>query len=220
MLSEVLLTFLRYNSTIGYYQGMNFIAANALLFLDKVKCLSTIILAMVTTCDQACFIFVQEDSFWLMVALTEHFFHREQFFPDLIGLQADQLVLKELIEAKLPRLHAHLKQLELDIEVISFTWFATLFFNSLRFETLLRIWDCFLLDGRKFLFRASLALLKLQEDLLLEQTDALSAWRCLKVANQTVVAAEQLIESAYNDFRPFPKRKVLDQKQTAFIGKF
>ncbi len=152
------------------------------------------------------------------MALTEHYFHREQFFPDLIGLQADQLVLKDLIEMKLPRLYHHFKFLEMDIEVVSFSWFATLFFNSVRLETLLRIWDCFLMDGRKFLFRVSLALLRQHEDLLLEQADALSAWRCLKLANMTLVAADQLIASAYQDFRPFPKRKLLDQKQSTYIG--
>ena len=48
------------------------------------------------------------------------------------------------------------------------------------FQTLIRIWDCFLLEGPKVLFRFALAILKLNEQSILEKTDTISIMRHLK----------------------------------------
>ncbi|RMZ95176.1 TBC1 domain family member 2B-like, partial [Brachionus plicatilis] len=121
-LQEVLRAFCLYNPNIGYCQGMNFIVGIALLFLDP------------------------EDAFWCLVAITEKFFLAHYFDCGLVGAQSDQHCLKQLIELKLPDLHYHLKKLDIDISTITLNWFMALFFDALPFETMLRIWDCFLLE--------------------------------------------------------------------------
>lgn len=61
-------------------------------------------------------------------------------------------------------------------------------------KTLLRIWDCFLLEGPKVLFRFSLAILKNNEDRLLEQTDTISLLRYLKVCTKLLFDAEGMVK--------------------------
>ena len=48
-------------------------------------------------------------------------------------------------------------------------------------QTLLRVWDCFLLEGPKVLFRFSLAILKLHEREIVNKTETISVMRHLKV---------------------------------------
>ncbi|VDN12157.1 unnamed protein product [Dibothriocephalus latus] len=49
-------------------------------------------------------------------------------------------------------------------------------------STLLRIWDVFLLEGIKVLFRVSLALFIHQKPILLRQNDTLALWKSMKSA--------------------------------------
>ena len=44
------------------------------------------------------------------------------------------------------------------------TWFISLFAKSLDFHIVLRVFDCFFLEGFKVIYRISLALLKLKEN--------------------------------------------------------
>ena len=46
----------------------------------------------------------------------------------------------------------------------------------------MRIWDCFLVEGSKLLFRYACALLKINKKVLMEQTDAISFFKHLKHA--------------------------------------
>jgi hypothetical protein len=110
---------------------MNFIVGVALLFLEP------------------------EDAFWLLVAVTEKYFLKNYFDSGLVGAQVDQKVLKDLIKLKLPELYDHLEALEIDISSITLNWFLALFIDSVPFDTLLRVWDTFLLEGSKVLFRVS-----------------------------------------------------------------
>jgi TBC1 domain family member 2B len=69
--------------------------------------------------------------------------------------------LKDIIKLKLPDLNKHLESFEIDISSITLNWFVSIFIDSVPFDTLLRIWDCFLLEGSKVLLRVSLVYLNL-----------------------------------------------------------
>ncbi|XP_045159661.2 TBC1 domain family member 2B-like isoform X2 [Mercenaria mercenaria] len=71
-LRKVLLAFSEYNRIIGYCQGLNRLAAIALLFLNE------------------------EDAFWCLVAIVDHILPPEYFSTTLMAAQADQRVLKDL----------------------------------------------------------------------------------------------------------------------------
>lgn len=99
-----------HNPSIGYCQGMNFIVGIALLFLEP------------------------EDAFWCLVAVTEKHFLPHYFDNGLIGAQADQSCLKDIIKFKLPDLHEHLEYKDIDISSITLNWFLAIFIDSVPFE--------------------------------------------------------------------------------------
>ncbi|CAH8497255.1 unnamed protein product [Schistosoma rodhaini] len=184
-LQEVLQAYSIHNSKIGYCQGMNFIAAVALLFLRK------------------------EDAFWCLIAILERFLPENYFNSGLIDAQVDQLVLKEIVHEKLPRLSSHLKRLGIDISAVTLNWFLAVFYDSVPFETLIRIWDVFLLEGSETLFRFAVAILKRNQDMLLEQSDTISFWKCLKAATRLTNDVDGLIKTAFEELRPFPKPQLI-----------
>ena len=114
------------------------------------------------------------------MAITEHYFPTHYYDNGLIGAQVDQECLKEIIKSKFPDLHKHLASTDIDITSITLNWFLAIFIDAVPFETLLRIWDCFLLEGSKVLYRYSCALLFTHKAALLEYSDSISIFKQLK----------------------------------------
>ncbi|KAK6034667.1 TBC domain protein, partial [Cooperia oncophora] len=109
-LQQVLRAFCLHNTSLGYCQGMNFLASTALLFTGP------------------------EDAFWFLVAMTENFHDKSYFDDNLAGAQADQEVLKELLETHFPLIAAHLNSLDIDLATITLNWFLALFFDAVPFN--------------------------------------------------------------------------------------
>ncbi|XP_075734589.1 uncharacterized protein LOC119187687 isoform X3 [Rhipicephalus microplus] len=191
-LQEVLQAICLHNPSLGYCQGMNFLVGMCLLFMEP------------------------EDAFWCLVGITERYFTAHYFDHSLVGAQADQEVLKTLLRDKLPRLHRHLAQLDIELCTVTLNWFLAIFFDSVPFETLLRIWDCFLLEGPKVLFRFSLAILKMHEEVLLTKQDTVSIMRQLKAIARLCYDVDMLIKVAFEDLEPFPRRQDIAAKQACF----
>lgn len=93
---------------------MNFIVGIALLFLQP------------------------EDAFWCLVAVTEKYFLPNYFDNGLIGAQADQECLKEIIKLKINDLYEHLRLLDIDLTSITLNWFLALFTDAVPFEVTLQ----------------------------------------------------------------------------------
>lgn len=141
---RILRAYACFNQTVGYCQGMNRLAAMALLVLPE------------------------EEAFWCLVAIIQCIMPKDYYLKPWLA-QVDCLVLGDLLEKKLPRLHKHL--VTNDIQLSLFTWFFTIFVDGFRPELMLRIWDCFLLEGDKVLFRFALSILQITQDDLLAMND-------------------------------------------------
>ncbi|XP_013412235.1 uncharacterized protein LOC106174987 isoform X2 [Lingula anatina] len=191
---EVLQAFCVHNPQLGYCQGMNFIVGMALLFMEA------------------------EDAFWTLVAITEKYFSPNYFDHNLVGAQADQEVLKEFLREKLPQLWQHLEELDIEISTVTLNWFLPIFFDAVPFETLLRIWDCFLLEGPKVLFRFALAILKIHESSVVQKTETISIMRHLKACAKLTFDIEGLVKTAFEDLNPFPRRKDITSKQAYYVN--
>ena len=68
-LRRVLVAFSWYHPDVGYCQGLNRLAAIALLFLDE------------------------EDAFWCLAAIVQHTLPQDYFDKSLLGSQTDQVCL-------------------------------------------------------------------------------------------------------------------------------
>ena len=77
-----------------------------------------------------------------------------------------------------------------------------IFVNTLRPDITLRIWDMFLNEGSKVLFRISLALFKSHEKLLTTAKDAGDLFIKLRDLGRDVTDADLLISMAYKSYQP------------------
>ncbi|KAI1506745.1 TBC domain protein [Biscogniauxia marginata] len=146
-LSEVLRAYARRNPEVGYCQGMNLITANLLLIMPST-----------------------EETFWILVSIIEHILPQGYYDHSLMASRADQQVLRQYVTQVLPRLSQHLEDLYIELEALTFQWFLSVFTDCLSAEALFRVWDVVLCinDGSTFLFQVALALLKLNEQQLLQ----------------------------------------------------
>ncbi|XP_037365878.1 TBC1 domain family member 2B, partial [Talpa occidentalis] len=187
-LRNVLLAFSWRNPDIGYCQGLNRLAAVALLYLE------------------------QEDAFWCLVAIVEVFLPRDYYTKTLLGSQVDQRVFRDLMSEKLPRLHAHLEQHQVDYTLITFNWFLVVFVDSVVSDVLFRIWDSFLYEGPKVIFRFALALFKYKEEEVLKLQDSMSIFKYLRYFTRTVLDARKLVSISFGDLNPFPLRQIRNRR--------
>ncbi|XP_050313746.1 small G protein signaling modulator 3 homolog isoform X2 [Anthonomus grandis grandis] len=124
---------------IGYCQGLGVIAASLLLFMEE------------------------ENAFWIMVTIVEDLLPASYYSSTLLGIQADQKVLRNLIANYLPDTDEVLKNHDIELSLITMQWFLTLYANVVHMKILLRIWDLFFFEGSIVLFQATLAMLKIKE---------------------------------------------------------
>ncbi|XP_044921712.1 carabin isoform X2 [Mustela lutreola] len=81
--------------------------------------------------------------------------------PPEEAVQLDAEVFTALLRRLLPRVHKHLQQVGVGPLLYLPEWFLCLFARSLPFPTVLRVWDAFLSEGVKVLFRVGLTLVRL-----------------------------------------------------------
>lgn len=83
------------------------------------------------------------------------------------GLQESYYIHDQLTKKFLPELHKHLQSECIIAELYSTHWFMTQFAVYFPRHVVVRIWDCYLVEGRKTIFRVALAILKLNKIKLL-----------------------------------------------------
>jgi small G protein signaling modulator 3 len=127
---------------IGYCQGTGVIVASLLLLLEE------------------------EDCFWLTATIVEDLLPASYYSSTLLGIQADQRVLQTLISNYLPSIDEKLKQHDIEVSLITFQWFLTLFASVVHMKILLRLWDWFFCDGSLVLFQLTLGMIKIKEQAL------------------------------------------------------
>ncbi|XP_072003838.1 TBC1 domain family member 2B isoform X2 [Engystomops pustulosus] len=187
-LRNVLLAYSWRNPDIGYCQGLNRLAAIALLYLD------------------------QEDAFWCLVTIVEVFMPRDYYTKTLLGSQVDQRVFKDLMSEKLPRLNAHFEHHKVDYTLITFNWFLVVFVDSVVSDIFFRIWDTFLYEGSKVIFRFALGLFKYKEEEILKLRDSTAIFKYLRYFSRTILDARKLSTVAFVDMNPFPLRQIRNRR--------
>lgn len=156
----------------------------------------------------------EESAFWCLVAIVETIMPADYYSKTLTSSQVDQRVLQDLLLEKLPRLMAHLGQHRVDLSFITFNWFLVVFADSLISNILLRVWDAFLYEGTKVVFRYALAIFKYNEEEILRLQDGLEIYQYLRFFTKTICNSQKLMNIAFNDMNPFPMKQ-LRQLRTA-----
>ncbi|XP_065909077.1 TBC1 domain family member whacked-like isoform X2 [Dysidea avara] len=136
-LLKVLAVYSQYNPTVGYCQGMSYVAAMLLMYLDE------------------------EDAFWALVSLFEGPKYLANFYDKkFTKLQAFAEVFSYLLKDRQCQLASHLDELGLHPLMYTVQWFLCLFTFLPCWDTVLLICDLLFLEGVTALLRAGLALME------------------------------------------------------------
>jgi len=141
--------------SLGYCQGLHILVAFVLSVVEEAGIVGA-------TAEAEVFAFVGR--------LFGLYGIRSWMEPPLVGLRAAVGALGVLLRERLPRLVEHLESEGAAVELLSLSWFQTLFtgLTPLPRAALCRIWECWLFDGSpKVFFRVALALFAHAEETLL-----------------------------------------------------
>jgi hypothetical protein len=111
----------------------------------------------------------EESAFWMVNSLMTKYEMKGYFTKNFPALQKSFYVLLRLIKKYIPKIYEHFKAKEVHPSMYASQWFITLFAVNFRFDILVRIFDVFLLEGQKILYRIALAVLKIKEDKILNK---------------------------------------------------
>ncbi|KAJ6251973.1 rab-gtpase-tbc domain-containing protein-related [Anaeramoeba flamelloides] len=132
-----------YDQEVGYCQGMAFIAGLLLFYMEE------------------------QEAFWTFVVLMKDF-HMSALFREGFPLLQQQLFQWDKVLKKYAtKLYKHFQNENIMPSMYASSWFLTIFARVLPFPLVLRIWDIYLYEGMIFIFRISLAILKVNQKKLL-----------------------------------------------------
>ena len=147
-MNNILKTFAFTLPDINYCQGMNFIIAFFLKFIEN-----------------------EEEIFYLFLSMFVNTNFSKIFYKDLIKLNNYLEILNKLIEIFLPVVYIHLKNNKINNNFYASAWLITLFTNTMNknknIKVLIKIFDCFFCDEWKFIFNLILLLFKKNQNKIL-----------------------------------------------------
>ena len=191
-LKRVLGKFAAKHPSIGYCQGMNFVAG---------------FLLMVSGGAEA-------EVLGFLEVLSEDFGLAGFFKENMPHLKKCMYVFKEIFKEKLPSLAEHFEQEGFVEDSWLLRWFMTLFTIILPMNCVLRVWDYLVIDRTVMLFKTALAILYLYEDKLLNM-DAGEISSFFSELKDSQIDPEALVKQASNI--KVNKSKVNKLEKTYFI---
>ncbi|KAK4878197.1 hypothetical protein RN001_010703 [Aquatica leii] len=128
---------------VGYCQGLSFVAGVLLLHMEE------------------------SQAFFLLRHLMYRRGLRNQYLPDMIGLQIKLYQLSRLLHDQLPDLYDHFDFYEVSPTLYAAPWLLTLFASQFPLGFVTRVFDLIFLENTDVVFKVALALLSLHKEALL-----------------------------------------------------
>ena len=138
-LFKVLSNYSKFNKDIGYVQGMGYIVALFLIYMDE------------------------KSSFYLLHSLIKNYELEGIYLPGFPELKKKFYVLLNLEKKYIPKIYEVFKRDGIYPSLYASEWFICLFSKDLKPNVLVRIFDTFLYEGYKVIYRFALAFLKMKE---------------------------------------------------------
>lgn len=133
-LHDVLKAYTMWNIEDGYCQAQAPVAAFLLMHMPAVQ------------------------AFWCLVSVCDRYLPG-YYARGLETVQRDGDMLEALLKRTCPAAYRHLKQVKAEPVLYMTEWFLCAFTRTLPWDTLLRVWDVFLCEGVKVLFKTALVIL-------------------------------------------------------------
>lgn len=140
-LMNVLKAYSLHDPEVGYCQGMGFLSAMFLCYMPE------------------------QQAFWLLVACLNHkrYGLADLYRPRMPKVPEVTFIFEGLFKQYMPQLSTHLENEGLHPTMYLTQWFLTLFTYNFPFEFVTRVWDAFLHEGWKVIYRVALALMKISQ---------------------------------------------------------
>lgn len=135
-LYNVLKAYSIYDPKIGYCQAQAPIAAFLLMFMPA------------------------EDAFWCLVKICGKYLPG-YYSQGMETLQIDGDMLFAFVKRVYPSIYKHLKKQKIEPILYMTEWFLCVYTRTLPWPTLLRVWDMFLCEGVKVIFKVALVLIRI-----------------------------------------------------------
>lgn len=100
----------------------------------------------------------EEQAFWTLVRISENYL-KDYYSINMEVVQRDALMLQSLLKRVCTPAYRHLKKVNAEPLYYCTEWFLCAFIRSLPWDTLLRVFDIFLCEGIKVLFKTALVIL-------------------------------------------------------------
>ena len=84
---------------------------------------------------------------------------RSMFLEDMIGTHKALYIVGKFIQKYLPKLHRYFIREDIEVSMFATQWIMTVFSSTFSFELVARVWDIFLVEGWKVVYRVIIALL-------------------------------------------------------------
>ena len=139
----------------------------------------------------------EESSFFMLHSLMKKYELEGFYLPGFPELKKTFYILLNLEKKFIPKIYELFKKEGMIPSMYASEWFICLFSRNLEFQNLVRIFDVFLLEGYKVIYRFSLAFLKLKENEFLKGKDGLAS--IMQTINQCLenVDIENLFKIAF-----------------------
>jgi len=143
-LFNVMKVYSLYDTELGYCQGLSFIVGPLLLNMPD------------------------EEAFCVLIRLMEGYNMRGLYTPNMEGLQLRLYQYDQLLYDLLPKVARHLENEGIRSTMYASQWFMTLFAYKFPLELVFRVLDVLFAEGYESIFRIAFALLKKNQDFILE----------------------------------------------------
>ncbi|KAJ3397611.1 GTPase-activating protein [Chytriomyces hyalinus] len=145
-----------WDTEVGYCQGIAFITGPLLLNMPD------------------------EEAFCVLVKLMNDYNFRELYTPNMIGLQLRLFQFERLLKDLFPAISKHFDTHDIKATMYASQWFMTVFAYRFPLEIVFRIMDMIFAQGLESIFRFAFALLKKNQDQILQLNDMQSLLDFLK----------------------------------------
>eukprot|EP00794_Sanderia_malayensis_P008942 gene8942-9896_t len=115
----------------------------------------------------------EEDTFWMMVTIIDDLLPESYFSATLLGVQADQRVLRQLIVSFLPNVDRCLREHDIDSS---------------------SDWDIFFYEGSIILFKITLGMFKMREQTFLTLENSAQIFNCLSDLPGDISEVQELLD--------------------------
>ena len=193
MLYNILTALAFIRPEIGYCQGMNFIAGALINFIDN-----------------------EEKCFWIFLSFIDNFEMNFLYLKNMPDYSIRVYQLNSFIKENFPDLALHFKKNQINPDVFFSKWILTIFSNYLPFDVLYKVWDVFLLDKWKAIFKFSLMILNSMKDKLITM-DLITFSKFIKdnKNNSSLINFQEFSEH-YKDYK-ITNRQLNELREDYFI---